>query len=191
MVEVGEWVLNAACEKLSDWRQQHAALRMAVNVAGPQFDSGAIASVVSAALERFSLPPESLELEVTEGLLMRDMQGARTCLADLKRIGVRVSVDDFGTGYSSLACLSRFPVDALKIDRSFVAQATACKKSATVTSAIVGMGHRLGLSVVAEGVENAAQVEFLRTEGCDLAQGFLLGRPLADWPASAGIARGA
>lgn len=182
MVPVGAWVVDTACERLAHWRERACNVHMAVNVSTRQFESGSMVEVVTKALGKYSLTPDSLELEITEGLLMRDTSESRKSLDALKKLGVRIAVDDFGTGYSSLAYLSRFPVDVLKIDKSFIGRLLTCDGSATITSTIVGMGHRLGLKVVAEGVENAEQMEFLRREGCDLAQGFWLGRPSEEWP---------
>jgi EAL domain-containing protein (putative c-di-GMP-specific phosphodiesterase class I) len=135
---------------------------------------------VESAIRKANIAPDQLELELTESLLMRDTQRVNRLLANFKASGVRLSIDDFGTGYSSLSYLNRFHVDALKIDRSFTQQASTGSTGASVARAIVGLGHELGLEVVAEGVEQTAQLRFLADSGCDVVQGYLVGRPHPD-----------
>jgi EAL domain-containing protein (putative c-di-GMP-specific phosphodiesterase class I) len=132
------------------------------------------------------LPSANLELELTESMLVEDTDASAAMLAQLKEIGLKLSIDDFGTGYSSLAYLKRFPLDALKIDRSFVRDITSDKNDAAIVSATIGLAHNLNLRVVAEGVEQQVQVDILCAQGCDEAQGYLFSRPLpapafADW----------
>lgn len=176
--DVGNWALSAACEELKRLRDTTTpGLRMSVNLSPRQFEGGDLLRCVAQALERADLDPQTLELEITEGLLMRDTRTTNETLSGLKKIGVRIAIDDFGTGYSSLAYLHRFAVDTLKIDRSFVGNLRAGNAEAFITGAIVSLGHRLGLQVVAEGVETPHQLEYLREEGCDIVQGFLCGHP--------------
>ncbi len=186
---VGEWVLQAACEQLRVWRESGLHdVRMAVNLSARQFDRHDIVSAVANTLAAAHLTPEMLELEITESTLMRDTKRANAALAGLKDLGVRIAVDDFGTGYSSLAYLERFAVDVLKIDQSFIRTSDHGLRTASVAGAIVGLGHRLGLDVVAEGIETSQQLRRMQDEGCDLVQGFLLGRPTADWLPTWGLA---
>ena len=180
--EVGEWVLDTSCIQLREWQAVHREnLRLSVNLSPRQFDRSGLVEVVRAAVERSGVAPSTLELEITEGVMMRDTQTTREILEDLKDFGVRIAIDDFGTGYSSLSYLQKFSVDTLKIDRSFVANLNDGDGDASIVSAVIHLGHHLGMDVVAEGVETSDQLEFLRGEGCDLAQGFFLGRPAPDW----------
>ena len=178
IVAVGEWVLERACEQLARWRADgQTALRMAVNLSARQLSNRGLVDCVRRCLMNYALPPECVELELTETVLMDDFSRASAILGDLRGLGVRLTLDDFGTGYSSLSYLSRFDVDCLKIDRSFIHQVDSDRERALITSAIVTLGHHLGLEVVAEGVETNEQLAFLTTTNCDLVQGFLLGRP--------------
>ncbi len=179
---VGEWVLQTACRQLKEWREAGARhLRIAVNISPRQFNQANLVDTVERTLDEVGLEPRSLELEITESLLMRDTERTRRALGELKALGVRLAVDDFGTGYSSLSYLERFAVDALKIDQSFIRGAPASRRRAAITGAILGLGHGLGLEVVAEGVETEDELRYLKGEGCDLAQGFLLGAPGPTW----------
>jgi len=180
IVEVGRWVLAAACMRARQLHDRGAAVRVAVNVSPIQFAAGGLVDAVLAALAESGLAPGFLELEMTERTMMRDTRAVNEALCALKDAGVRLTIDDFGTGYASLGYLSRFRVDALKIDKSFI-RTIAARPRASIADAIVDVGHRLGLEVVAEGVENEAQLVLLRERGCDFAQGFLLGRPLPEW----------
>lgn len=173
--DVGAWVIEMACARLSGADPTQAAGRVAVNVSAVQFQQQDFASSVDAALRRYCVTPDRLELEITETTLMRDCDQVTRTLHALKEIGVRLAIDDFGTGYSSLAYLNRYQVDCLKIDRSFTQQITATEEA--VAGAIVELGHRLGLEVVAEGVESDQQLAWLRDRGCDLVQGYLVGVP--------------
>jgi diguanylate cyclase (GGDEF)-like protein len=178
IVAVGEWVLDRACEQLARWRADgKTSLRMAVNLSARQLSYRGLVECVRRCLTTYDIPAACLELELTETVLMDDTQRATAILGDLRALGVRLTLDDFGTGYSSLSYLSRFDVDCLKIDRSFIHQVDADRERALITSAIVTLGHHLGLEVVAEGVETNEQLAFLTTTKCDLVQGYLLGRP--------------
>jgi diguanylate cyclase (GGDEF)-like protein/PAS domain S-box-containing protein len=179
IVPIGDWVLNQACLQAVAW--QNAGLpvmHMAVNLSARQFAQPGLVASVSAALERSGLQPSLLEIEITESLMMTDVEQAVATLADLKRLGVRVSVDDFGTGHSSLYYLKRFPIDVLKIDRSFVRDIVSDADDAAIVAAIISLAHSLEMSVVAEGVEHADQLIYLSRCGCDIVQGYMISPPM-------------
>lgn len=179
IVPIGHWVLQTVCEKMMYWQQCHNKhIKMAVNVSTKQFCASDFISDVQAILSQTGLQPEYLELELTESLLMDTETSGINTLTRLKSLGITLSIDDFGTGYSSLQYLSKFPIDLLKIDRSFVAGITHESKSQTIVRAIIAMGKGLGLQVIAEGVEEQEQADLLRRLGCDIAQGYLYSRPL-------------
>jgi len=178
IIAVGEWVLARACEQLASWRAAGwNDLRISVNLSARQFEREGLVDSVADCLRTYNLPGRCLELELTESVLMGDTSQVKTMIGALRAHGVRIAIDDFGTGYSSLAYLSRFEVDTLKIDRSFIDQVHIDRERALITSAIVTLGHHLGLEVVAEGVETQEQLAFLTSARCDLVQGYLLGRP--------------
>ncbi|MCE9575053.1 MAG: GGDEF domain-containing response regulator [Deltaproteobacteria bacterium] len=178
IVAVGAWVIERACAQLAEWHARgHRHLRMAVNLSARQIERPGLVECVRRSLAQFHVAPRSLELEITESMLMTDVPRTTAVLGELRAMGVRLAIDDFGTGYSSLSYLTRFAVDCLKIDRSFIDNVTADGERATVTQAIVTLGHHLGLEVLAEGVETAEQLAFLSSLRCDLAQGYLLGYP--------------
>lgn len=173
---VGDWVLQTACQQVKLWQEEvFPDLRLSVNLSARQFEGTDLVATVERALTETGLPPKQLELEITESLLMRDIERTRATLHELKALGVRIAIDDFGTGYSSLSYLTTFPLDCLKIDRSFVHDITTNGDDRTVAEAIIGLGHSLRLDVVAEGVETEQQLELLN--GCDGFQGFLISRP--------------
>ncbi|HYH40323.1 MAG TPA: EAL domain-containing protein [Azospirillum sp.] len=173
------WVLDEACRQAKLWQAEGLPLqRVAVNISALQFRSAELPGQVSAALTRHGLPPWCLELEVTEGALIRNVDMAILILKSLKEMGVKVSIDDFGTGYSSLSYLQRFPVDTLKIDRSFVNDVPNDQNDAAIVKAIIGLGSSLGLQVIAEGVETEQQLNFLRESGCHGGQGYLFSPPI-------------
>jgi diguanylate cyclase (GGDEF)-like protein len=177
---IGEWVMRTACAQSRVWQDcDLPAVRMAVNLSARQFRSRDLVSTVGEILRETQLPVHLLELEVTEGSIMTDIDRTVSTLQSLSEMGVRIAVDDFGTGYSSLAYLAQFPLDVLKIDQSFVRDVVHRSDVASVVSAIVGLAHSLDLEVVAEGVENPEQLEFLRALGCEEIQGYLYGRPLS------------
>jgi EAL domain-containing protein (putative c-di-GMP-specific phosphodiesterase class I) len=152
-------------------------MRVAVNVSGRQLRDRSLVAEVNRVLRETGFDPENLVLELTESILMERVRET-TILDELKAIGARISIDDFGTGYSSLSYLTRFPIDSLKVDKSFVREVDANPDGAAITSAIVAMAHRLGLKVVAEGVETPEELAFLRKEGCDEMQGYLFSKPV-------------
>jgi diguanylate cyclase (GGDEF)-like protein len=179
IIPLGEWVMNEACRQAHAWRTEGMPpLVMAVNLSAVQFRRGNSLDMVAKALANAALPPDSLELELTESILLQDTQAAVVTLRALRDIGVKLSIDDFGTGYSSLAYLKRLPLDKLKIDQSFVRTVAEDSESAAIVKAIIEMGHAMQISVIAEGVETERQLEILRGYGCDQAQGYLFSRPL-------------
>ncbi len=179
IVPVGAWVVRSVCEQIARWQAQGVRPRpVAVNLSARQFQDQALDASIAAILAETGIDPALLELELTESMLMIDAQGSARMLQAMKAAGVRLSIDDFGTGHSSLAYLKRFPIDALKIDRGFVRDITTDSDDAAITLAIIGLAHSLNLTVVAEGVETAEQLRFLRDHGCDEMQGFHFSRPL-------------
>jgi diguanylate cyclase (GGDEF)-like protein len=179
IVPLGRWVIETACRQLQAWRARGLpALRVAVNLSARQFTQANLTRQVSETLRETGLPPSALELEITESMVMRDPQKAVQILGQLKTMGVTLSIDDFGTGYSSLAHLKRFPIDGLKIDRSFIRDVPEDADDVAITRTIIAMAHSLKLKVIAEGVETIAQQSFLYEQGCDEMQGFLLSQPL-------------
>ncbi|MDO9072785.1 MAG: EAL domain-containing protein [Rubrivivax sp.] len=183
---IGEWVLGQACRDTASWSHRGLGdLRIAVNVAKPQFLAGNLCAVLRQALFDAGLPPERLVVELTESMLMDDVAAALALMHELKGLGVTLSIDDFGTGYSSLGYLKRFPLDELKIDRSFVTDLPGGRADEAIARAVVELGHNLGMTVIAEGVETEAQRACLAALGCDTYQGFLFSRPL---PAEAFVA---
>jgi len=178
--EIGLWVLEQACRQTYSWLQQgFPPLHVSVNVSGRQLEHPAFPEQVLAVLERTGLPADLLELEITESAIMQRPEEASRMLGGLREHGIRISLDDFGTGYSSLAYLQRFPLDMLKLDRSFVGDIEGTSSGRVLIRGIVALAHALGLRVVAEGVETRDQAEFMRGEQCDEIQGFLIARPLA------------
>jgi diguanylate cyclase (GGDEF)-like protein/PAS domain S-box-containing protein len=179
ILPIGEWVLQEACRQNRAWQDAGLkAVRVAVNISALQFRQPGFADTVRAALERSGLPARYLELEVTESVIMHDAERVTASLEALKQMGLELAIDDFGTGYSSLSYLKRFPIDRLKIDQSFVRDITSDRDDAAITSAIIALTRNLGLKTIAEGVETREQLEFLRTQGCNEVQGYLLSRPV-------------
>lgn len=179
VVQVGEWVLEEACRQLKAWHDEKIRIpKVSVNLSARQFAEGDLSARIAAVIERTGLPPACLEVELTESILMHDVTSAMQTLHELKRLGLCIAVDDFGTGYSSLNYLKQFPIDVLKIDRSFVDGLPEGEQDAQIARAIIAMAHSLNMMVIAEGVESQAQLDFLREHGCDEVQGYLLGRPM-------------
>lgn len=180
IVQVGTWVIATACKQIAAWRSSSiGSLQVSVNVSGRQLAEGDLDIDVGRALAENGIPGELLELELTESSLMENTERTVECLTGLKRRGVQISIDDFGTGYSSLAYLRRFPVDKLKIDMVFVRNLTTNPDDAAIARAIIGMAHSLKLEVIAEGVETAEQLTYLRDHRCDHIQGYYFSKPLA------------
>nr|WP_315251434.1 EAL domain-containing protein [uncultured Duganella sp.] len=179
IIALGEWVLRTACAQNRAWQDAGLPpLRVSVNVSPRQFEEQQLVQRVRRALADSGLAPEWLELEVTEGVIMRDLQQAVAKMAEVKAMGVSLSIDDFGTGYSSLSALKSFPISTLKIDKSFVRDLGRSSGDEAIASSIIGLAHRLRLRVIAEGVETEQQRAFLRDNGCDEMQGYLFSRPL-------------
>ena len=178
VIQMGEWVLNEACRQAQVWRENGSPLLVAVNLSALQFKRGNLLETVVNALKKSGLPSEYLELELTESILLQDVDVAIKVLRSLKEMGVKLSIDDFGTGYSSLSYLKRLAVNKLKIDQSFVRDLAEDADSAAIVRAIIQLGHTLQLTVIAEGVETDAQLAFLHNYGCDEAQGYFFSRPV-------------
>jgi len=179
IVRVGAWVINEACRMIAHWKSTGAgAVQLSVNVSGIQFFVGGLQEEVLKALREHDIPPELLELELTESSLMSNAEETITVLHTLKELGIKISIDDFGTGYSSLAYLKRFPIDKLKIDIAFVREVTSNPDDAAIVLAIINMAHSMKLKVIAEGVEKDAQLAYLRRHDCDEMQGYYFSRPV-------------
>jgi len=179
IVQIGEWVLKTACEQSRQWRDQGIpGVRVAVNLSARQFAQKTLLQDVAKIIAQSGLTPESLELEITESMVMHNAEHARETLEKLKAMGVSLSIDDFGTGYSSLAYLKRFPIDCIKVDRSFIKDIPTDADDMAITKGVIALGHSLRLKVVAEGVETAEQRDFLQANDCDEFQGFLFSKPL-------------
>ncbi|HTJ96166.1 MAG TPA: EAL domain-containing protein [Rhodocyclaceae bacterium] len=180
IIPIGEWVLNEACQQAVKWQQKGLPeLVVAVNLSALQFKHGNIIDTVTQALANAGLAPHLLELELTESILLQDVEVAMDILKQLHKLGVKLSIDDFGTGYSSLSYLKRLSVDKLKIDKSFVHDLAKDSDDAAIIKAIIQLSHTLQLEVIAEGVETAEQLAFLRESGCDEAQGYFFSRPVS------------
>ena len=179
IMSVGEWVLHAACAQHQAWcaTTLPSSLRMAVNISGRQFDNNNLVESIRRLQQSCHMDPMSLEFEITESILIKNTQPAMEILQEISALGVRFAVDDFGTGYSSLSHLKRFPIDLLKIDKTFVQDITRNIDDAAIVSAIITMAHSLGIKILAEGVETREQFEFLQAQGCDFAQGYYFGPP--------------
>ena len=176
---LGEWVLRTACAQGRAWEVAGLpALRMGVNLSARQFQQPDLPRIVARVLNETGLDAKHLQLEITESLAMRNLDFTMTALQDLKRLGLEVSIDDFGTGHSSLAYLKRFPVDVLKIDRSFVSNLTIDPYDATITETVIALARALDLRVIAEGVETEEQLAFLKSRKCDEMQGYLFSKPV-------------
>ena len=179
IIDIGHWVTSAACQQLRAWHDAGLdGVPVAINLSGEDFYLGDPVKTIRDAARNAGVSPQMLQVEMTESVIMRDVDTVKKALDGLKRLGCQVSVDDFGTGYSSLAYLKRFPLDTLKIDRSFVRDIAIVSDDDAICAAIVAMAKRLGLRVVAEGVETEDQLRRLRAHGCDEVQGYLLGRPV-------------
>ncbi|EON91895.1 diguanylate cyclase/phosphodiesterase [Marinobacter lipolyticus SM19] len=179
ITEIGRWVVMAACRQLARWRgTAFEHLRIAVNLSGRELDDESLVDHIQEALETHNVPPHQLEVELTEEIFIQNIEHNLNQLSRLHKLGVHLAIDDFGVGYSSLGYLRDFPVDLLKIDRSFITEVTERHDDAVITRAVINLAHNLGIRVVAEGVETMEQLAFLKDHHCDLAQGYLISRPV-------------
>ena len=187
IVPIGEWVLETACQQMVKWMEEGIPpFIMAVNCSSIQLVRTDMASVIKTVLENTGLNPAYLEIELTESLLLENVEEGINILQALKDLGLHVSIDDFGTGFSSLSYLKRLPVDKLKIDQSFIKDLTTDPGDAAIVTSMITLAHNLDLTVIAEGVENTEQLGFLRAERCDEVQGYLVSKPMpadsfSDW----------
>jgi EAL domain-containing protein (putative c-di-GMP-specific phosphodiesterase class I) len=180
IVPIGEWVLRTACAQAKAWRDAGIPLpRVAVNVSVRQFAHAGFPGQVGRILKETGLVPSALEIEITESVLMKDGEMAIATLRELKAIGVQLAIDDFGTGYSSLAYLKQFPIDRLKIDRTFVSALSTDLHDQAITTAVISLAKNMSLQVTAEGVETVEQLSFLQSHDCNDAQGYYLSHPLS------------
>ncbi len=190
ILPIDEWVLHTACRHSQTWRQAGLNLGAAVNVSGAQLVGDRLLRLVRRVLNDTGMDPRCLELEISENFLMRHVQDTISSLGNLRDLGITLAIDDFGTGYSSLSYLKRLPVDKLKIDQSFVRDIPVDGNDAAIARAVIALGRSLQLTVIAEGVETAAQWEFMCEAGCDQVQGFWCGRPIADISEFSGLSMG-
>ena len=175
---LGEWVLDRACEQLADWHDAYGvSFYLSVNASTLQFRQADFVNVIKQNIDRHAIAPNTLQIEITESMLMDDIEHAQQLLNQLQAIGVSIAIDDFGTGYSSMKYLKNLPISSLKIDRSFVAEMAQDKRDAGIVDAIIALSHHLGLKVVAEGVETDVQLQMLENSGCDLFQGHYFRAP--------------
>jgi len=179
IVAVGEWVVRAVCAQITQWRRAGIDPKsVAINLSARQFVDKDLGTTIERILEENGVDSSLIEFAITESSLMTNSEESIQTMEFLAQLGIGLSIDDFGTGYSSLGYLKRFPLDALKIDRSFVRDITTSADDATITRAVISMAHSLGLKVIAEGVETEAQLKFLAEHGCDECQGYYFSRPL-------------
>lgn len=179
IIQLGEWVLRTVCHQATTWQRQGVPIsRLAVNLSSVQFKRADLPQQVQRVLNETGLSPNMLDLELTESLLIQNVEMAIAKLNEIRALGIRVSIDDFGTGYASLGYLQHFPFDILKLDQCFVRDVDSNPKNAAITIALIQMAHSLGLQVIAEGVETAAERDFLLRHNCDVMQGYLFGRSL-------------
>ena len=179
IVSIGAWVLRTVCEQIARWHADGCGLiKVAVNLSAVQFMREDLAATVLAAIQETGVPPQALELEVTEGSIIGDVEHAIATMHAFKKMGIALSLDDFGTGYSSLSYLRRFPLDSLKIDQSFIRELLVEDDAQPIVMSIISLAHNLRMQVVGEGVESQAQYDFLKAHGCDLLQGYHFGKPM-------------
>ncbi|AHK14825.1 MAG: EAL domain-containing protein [Thalassolituus sp.] len=182
IIDIGNWVLEQACRQISSLLREGIlppTAKVAVNLSAKQFTDPNLVQHIRTVLEITKIPPQCLELEITESTLMEDVETAIAIMQEIKSTGVAIAIDDFGTGYSSLSYIKRFPIDVLKVDRSFVMDIPDDKNDMAITAAVIAMAHKLSMNVVAEGVETREQLQFLRQNNCDEGQGYLFSRPLS------------
>jgi diguanylate cyclase (GGDEF)-like protein/PAS domain S-box-containing protein len=191
ILPIGEWVLRTACAQMKRWHDAgHHPMRIAVNLSARQFQQRDLAQIVERVLEETGLPPDSLELEITESAAMQNVDLSIAVMRRLKEMGIRIAIDDFGTGYSSLSYLKRFPIDTVKIDQNFLRDMTSESADGAIVSAVISLARALKLRVIAEGVETQQQLAFLQSHQCEEMQGFLFSRPMSAMELEATLTRG-
>jgi EAL domain-containing protein (putative c-di-GMP-specific phosphodiesterase class I) len=177
---IGKWALNEACRINRQWQDEgYDPVIIAVNISPKQFHHQDIAQIVKEALSLHNIDPKYLEVEITESAVMENVEDAIAKLTTIREMGVHISIDDFGTGYTSISYLRQYPVSVLKIDQTFIKGLPANQNDAAITSAVIALGHNLGLEIVAEGVETAEQLKYLADHNCDFIQGYYYSRPLS------------
>jgi EAL domain-containing protein (putative c-di-GMP-specific phosphodiesterase class I) len=180
IVSIGRWVIRTACEQGMTWAHEGLPdMSIAVNISPRQFMDENLLSDIDDALQLTGLPPQRLQLEITESMVMQNVSRAIKVLDAIRMRGIRIAIDDFGTGYSSMSLMKQFPIDTIKIDKSFVKELATSSEDRAIATAIIDMGRALGMTVVAEGVETEAQDHFLRDQYCDELQGYLFSRPVS------------
>jgi EAL domain-containing protein (putative c-di-GMP-specific phosphodiesterase class I) len=184
--QIDEWVLRQACQQLKQWQTgEHASVVIAINISGRSFNhSRFVSNTVMPILQEYQVKGDHLEIEITESVLLTDIEQVHQRLIDLKKLGLRIAIDDFGTGFSSLNYLSNLPIDTLKIDGTFMCDMSSSDKDQAVLKAIIALGNALNINVVAECVENSNQLELLQTLHCNEGQGWFWGKPAANWSLS-------
>jgi len=180
IIPLGEWVIRETCKQNKKWHNMGVTLTCAVNISAKQFLRSNLVNLIKDILNETQLDPKYLELELTETILMEDIEKTVNILNRLKKMGVKISIDDFGTGYSSLSYLKQFPIDTLKIDQSFISpiNADSVDKNFTIANIVIDLGHKLGMKVIAEGVETEGQIKFLKKYACDKIQGYIISEPV-------------
>jgi EAL domain-containing protein (putative c-di-GMP-specific phosphodiesterase class I) len=178
IVAIGEWVLKEACQQHLAWVEQGVSIRMAVNISAVQFQQRGFCTLVKQIIEECGIDPQYLELELTESVVMTNAEHTVQTLTELRGLGVKLAVDDFGTGYSSLSYLRKFPLDRIKIDQSFITSIGSTPANQAIVRAILALGNSLGLEVIAEGVENIADLDCLIAQECNEVQGYYFAKPL-------------
>ena len=178
--QIGEVVMDKACQQLIEWNKKGLGeIKISINLSAQQIHKGDLPEILTSVLEKYQLDPGLLEVELTESMLMEDIEETVLTLSKIREMGITILLDDFGTGYSSLSYLKKFPIDILKIDQAFVKDIDTNPDDAAIIKAIIAMGHTLDLNVIAEGVERKEHLAFLKEEGCDGAQGHLVSEPVS------------
>ncbi len=179
IIPIGEWIIKEVCSQLKSWKAQNLApLKIAINLSTQQFTQKDLVNIISREIEKQGLSTESIQVEITESMMVQDFNQVINILDTLKSAGISIAIDDFGTGYSSLEYLKRFPIDKLKIDKSFIDNVMHDSDDSSIVQAVIALGHKMNMQIIAEGVENEAQAQFLKEHHCDFGQGYLYSKPL-------------